>query len=286
MFYFKTNSSSPKTSRISIDTSHNTGTQDLLGLASPTSANGTNAAGSAKHSTVIDLGAGDAFTSFLSASPTPAGSTNSNTSLAKDDSTIAATVSSGGTANSSLAKEEQDFFNQVPTEKEKIKMTKDSIMALYATAPNPNGILGQFNGNIGVGTGSGAAFSQFTSPIAGYTIPHAQMNTPPNLGAAYGPPLVAAAQTFGCTIPSAIPNAFGAQMIGGYQQSPLQQPQHHQQQFATFPPIGAVAGVGAPAPMQATAASFQMPQQFTHATATAPTNGTLNQQFANLNVWQ
>lgn len=258
----------------------------MLGLSSPTSANGTNAAGSAKHSAVLDLGAGDAFTSFLSASPTPAGSTNS-TALAKDETTIGGAVS--GTADSSLAKEEQDFFNQVPTEKEKTKMTKDSIMALYATAPNPNTILGQFNGTIGAGLGS--AFSQFTSPIAGYTIPHAQINASPNI-AAYGPPSSAVTQSFGCTIPSAVPNAFvgGAQMIGAYQQqqSPLQQQQqqqhHPQQQFATFPPIGVVGGVGAPAAMQA--APFQMPPQFTHSTGTAPTNGTLNQQFANLNVWQ
>lgn len=34
-----------------------------------------------------------------------------------------------------LAQQEHDFFNQVPNEKEKAKMTKDSILALYGQAP-------------------------------------------------------------------------------------------------------------------------------------------------------
>lgn len=38
-------------------------------------------------------------------------------------------------AESSLAQQEHDFFNQVPNEKEKAKMTKDSILALYGQAP-------------------------------------------------------------------------------------------------------------------------------------------------------
>lgn len=35
-----------------------------------------------------------------------------------------------------LAQQEHDFFNQVPNEKEKAKMTKDSILALYGAAPS------------------------------------------------------------------------------------------------------------------------------------------------------
>lgn len=41
-------------------------------------------------------------------------------------------------AEPTLAQQEHDFFNQVPNEKEKAKMTKDSILALYATAPTIN----------------------------------------------------------------------------------------------------------------------------------------------------
>lgn len=37
-----------------------------------------------------------------------------------------------------LAQQEQDFFNQIPNEKEKAKMTKDSILALYGAAPTMN----------------------------------------------------------------------------------------------------------------------------------------------------
>lgn len=53
----------------------------------------------------------------------------------------------------SIQAEEKSFFNQpAPSEKERIKMTKDSIMALYATAPTqpiayPNPI-GQFQPNM------------------------------------------------------------------------------------------------------------------------------------------
>lgn len=38
-------------------------------------------------------------------------------------------------AETTLAQQEHDFFNQVPNEKEKAKMTKDSILALYGQAP-------------------------------------------------------------------------------------------------------------------------------------------------------
>lgn len=39
---------------------------------------------------------------------------------------------------SSLAQQEQDFFNQVPSDKGNGKMTKDSILALYGAAPPIN----------------------------------------------------------------------------------------------------------------------------------------------------
>ncbi|XP_059607760.1 stromal membrane-associated protein 1 [Phlebotomus argentipes] len=103
----KATSSSPKSSR-SDHHAPTSATSDLLGLSSPTTANGP-----AKAS--ADL-AGDAFNSFLSAPVEEAPKAPEN----------------------ALDKEEADFFNQVPNEKEKAKMTKDSIMALYATAPAAN----------------------------------------------------------------------------------------------------------------------------------------------------
>lgn len=39
-----------------------------------------------------------------------------------------------------LAQQEHDFFNQVPNEKEKAKLTKDSILALYGAAPAMNSL--------------------------------------------------------------------------------------------------------------------------------------------------
>lgn len=39
-------------------------------------------------------------------------------------------------SETTLAQQEHDFFNQVPNEKEKAKMTKDSILALYGAAPS------------------------------------------------------------------------------------------------------------------------------------------------------
>lgn len=52
--------------------------------------------------------------------------------------TVPSTASNNATkqpAESTLAQQEHDFFNQVPNEKEKAKLTKDSILALYGQAP-------------------------------------------------------------------------------------------------------------------------------------------------------
>lgn len=62
-------------------------------------------------------------------------------------------------ANKSLAKEEEDFFNQVaPNEKEKARMTKDSILALYGTAPTS-----------ATTAGSMMPGAQFPPTVAGYS---------------------------------------------------------------------------------------------------------------------
>lgn len=126
-------SGSPKTSnRAPID--NNSGSSDLLGLSSPTSV----APSPPSNSTTIDLST-DAFSNFLSApvsnASVPPTSNNSN----NDPTTT------------TLAKEEQDFFNQAPNDAEKARMTKDSILALYGTAPTSTPSIGQFNG----------AFNQF-----------------------------------------------------------------------------------------------------------------------------
>ncbi len=137
-------SGSPKTSnRVPVD--NNSASLDLLGLSSPVS----NAPTQPSNSTTIDLST-DAFSNFLSAPPAaapasvvPPSSNNSNNDL----------------TSNTLAKEEQDFFNQAPNDAEKARMTKDSILALYGTAPTSTPSIGQFNGafNQFGGLGLGAA---------------------------------------------------------------------------------------------------------------------------------
>lgn len=66
----------------------------------------------------------------------PAG--NANAATASIATSVPSTTNNNSTkepAESSLAQQEHDFFNQVPNEKEKAKMTKDSILALYGQAP-------------------------------------------------------------------------------------------------------------------------------------------------------
>ncbi|KAJ6647854.1 Stromal membrane-associated protein 1 [Pseudolycoriella hygida] len=124
----KVNSSSPKTShRVTVDC--NQGSMDLLGLSLPASV----APSPPSNSSTVDLSS-DVFSNFLSAPttnvPFPPTSINSN-----NDST-----------SNTLAKEEKDFFNQAPNDAEKARMTKDSILALYGTAPASVPSIGQFNG--------------------------------------------------------------------------------------------------------------------------------------------
>lgn len=83
----------------------------------------------------------DVFGCFFS-SP-PIANANGSTTVT-DQKTQAATLASNQTKQGtqlSLAQEEQDFFNQIPTEKEKAKLTNDSILALYSQTPTMN----QFN---------------------------------------------------------------------------------------------------------------------------------------------
>lgn len=275
MCFLKASSSSPKTSRIVADTS--AGSQDLLGLSSPTSTNGPTI-----KPTTGDTSGSDVFTNFLSAPPS------------KDDSATkvsAGTATASGSGDNSLAKEEQDFFNQVvPNEKEKAKMTKDSILALYGTAPNAKASLGHFNGTSFSGTHVTPGFNQFGSPMPAYSLPPQMHVTPGGMGGIpYGGNGTAAAVglsmnpsaspnyvTTAPVVQTSSPNMFGAQMMSSGFGQPL--PTHPQNTFATFPPPQMQAPV---------AAAYSSPQAFVQPTPAS--NGNINPQFANLNlgnVWQ
>lgn len=74
----------------------------------------------------------------MSGSTTNGNNPASVAAAANPTATVPSTVSTNATkepAESTLAQQEHDFFNQVPNEKEKAKMTKDSILALYGQAP-------------------------------------------------------------------------------------------------------------------------------------------------------
>ncbi|KAF7992700.1 hypothetical protein HCN44_005044 [Aphidius gifuensis] len=135
---------SPKPSRIT----NNSATLDLLGLDVPTNQTTTNCSNSGD----------DIFSSFLSAPPittiaTSLSSSSTTTSVSSTASLSSSSSSVGlngnndnSTINNIASKTDEDnFFNQTaPSTQEKTKMTKDSILALYATAPSqtPFGVTG------------------------------------------------------------------------------------------------------------------------------------------------
>lgn len=83
----------------------------------------------------------DIFGYFMSGTTTTNGKSSGNAAAAEPAATVTSVPSTANNnptnapAESSLAQQEHDFFNQVPNEKEKAKMTKDSILALYGQAP-------------------------------------------------------------------------------------------------------------------------------------------------------
>lgn len=81
----------------------------------------------------------DIFGYFMSGSTTNGNNPVTAAAAAPNTTaTVPSTASNNATkppAESTLAQQEHDFFNQVPNEKEKAKMTKDSILALYGQAP-------------------------------------------------------------------------------------------------------------------------------------------------------
>lgn len=262
------NSSSPKSSRTvtnavpaaTID--NKSDSSDLLGLGSPTTSNGHN-----QNTIISDLtGSADVFSNFLSGPP----ATSNVDDLA--NSTIPTTTAVQN-HTSSLAKQEQDFFNQVPSESGKSKMTKDSILALYGTAPTITTNSAQFS------SGGAAVFNQFGATHTGYAVP-------PHMGG-FGTPHQSVGQFGQIPNQNFIPaqqQQFGgfnaAAGISGFQQ--MQQQQTHQlQSFAQFPPNH----------NSAIAANF--PTSFGSVAPTPPAttanNTNVNQQFGNLNlgnVWQ
>lgn len=143
------NSSSPKTSSRIVNNNStssennsandsNLFSSDLLGLSSPTAActaTVDNKKTAAEHN--------DVFSCFLSA-PISSNANEKNGSIASNATPSATPNPTNPTSITSLAQEEQDFFNQIPTEKEKAKLTKDSILALYGQGPP----MGQFNQTI------------------------------------------------------------------------------------------------------------------------------------------
>ncbi|XP_011198405.2 stromal membrane-associated protein 1 [Bactrocera dorsalis] len=213
---------SPKTQRITVNSNIGEGNQssDLLGLSSPTKPVQI----SMGNSTGQDL-QNDSFTGFLSATPSAAPQT---------DQSKAAESNGQNTVQNSLAKEEEDFFNQGSLsggEKDKSgKLTKDSILALYGTAPTNN--VASHNPHSGqmpfaqpqpmfAATG---AYSGGLAPggyMSGGGAPHPQQHqfmTPPNSTSMYNAPVMTAPTAF--TAPgmhmggAGATGGFGAQFPG------------------------------------------------------------------------
>lgn len=271
----QTNSSSPKSSLRGINvsvTAVDTVSSDLLGLSSPI---GNPAENDVKKNNGAADHSNDVFTCFLSGPPPPSSTTTSNAGIETktNANSIPKPKLNENPIQSSLAQEEQDFFNQIPTEKEKAKMTKDSIMALYANPPTIN----QFNANFNTTTGAGT--NQFVStmtsmPITGFGNGPIQFST--------GHPTQYAMQ----------PNSFNQMSV---QQQSAQQQHTSIGAFASFPQqqqqpqtIG-----GAFTAMQPFAQHQSNPSTSLPPTTSNNLNGinntNLNQPFGNLslgNVWQ
>lgn len=264
---------SPKSSRtvpaqIQATPAAQSASADLLGLCSPTASSATSSAttnGSCSEAAEI---VGDIFSSFLSG-PTP---TTAAATLSVAPQTVAANNSNVNA--SSLAKQEEDFFNQVaPTEQEKGKMTRDSIMALYAKTPSTATNVGQFNG--------GGAFNQFNGQNS--FIPQQQQQVGGFGGVALAQGQFSNAHLLsqlGST-PAFSMNGNQSQGFANFGSAPVvqQQPPQQMPSFAQFPPMNGASA--AAFPPVATNGFGQPP------TGAANAGGAgINQQFANLHMWQ
>lgn len=213
-------------------------TIDLLSLSS----SATNEGG--KSVTNPSKPPSDVFAAFL-------GTPLTTTTTAPVDSKIKPEVDTGGGGFSSLDKEEADFFNQTPASKEAAaKLTKDSILALYASAPAIPAI-----NPMAFNNGHQQHFSGI--PAAGGVF-----NSAPPSAAAF-----------------ALPTTAGAQAFPNQQQFPLQG-------GATGWPT--TQWTPAPGVMMAPAAqAFNFPTN--PVAAAPPQSDSIAKQFGNLNlnnVWQ
>lgn len=254
---------------------------DLLGLSlGPSSSSSTN--GSTNGTTSAD----DLFSNFLSAPPPSAAATT--TTAATSTSAAANGASANGKPVGSLAEQEADFFNQVaPTEQEKGKMTRDSILALYGQS-TPVGMAAppaqqQVHPNAG----------QFGGQFAGMQQQHQQHQQLNNAFAGLGGfgSQMPQQQQQPSFAPNMQPNMFAA--FGNNGTAAAQQP--HQQfqsqpSFAQFPPMAggqpaAAFGVFGAAPaMQPTTNGFNGA-----GAAATSSAATINQKLNSLNlgnVWQ
>lgn len=284
---FQNNSNSPKTSsRIPSSSTPATTTatveanksetksysSDLLGLSTPVNGPPEPRAAS------VDT---DVFGYFMSEAPAAAPSNKTNAS----PSASGAASQSG--AEPSLAQQEQDFFNQMgggsgaggvsggAGDKDKGKMTKDSILALYGAAPTINrmpSISNQFMGQAGMPAPLNNDFAGLTTQFRAPQ-PHQQT------AAAF------AARTHN-------PNSFAA--FGMAPATGQQQAMNFQATMTNTMPSQGLAGF--PNLMQSTpnAAFVQQNANVMNmgfpAPATQPANvNNVNQQFGSLNlgnVWQ
>lgn len=142
IFHFQTNSSSPKTRSTPISTTAATVeaksnetksySSDLLGLTTPV--NGPPVTDNTKDGDSSN----DIFGYFMSEGTTNGKPATSVPSVTATNNPTKPAV------ETTLAQQEHDFFNQVPNEKEKARMTKDSILALYGSAPSTIPAANQF----------------------------------------------------------------------------------------------------------------------------------------------
>lgn len=176
-FYLQSNSSSPKTSsRSNVHTtssSNSTETNannsksfssDLLGLTTTSASTGNGIDPKTSNDN------NDVFGCFFSNSTIDSTQTHEKTVESSTDVTNSTTT----TTVTSLAQEEQDFFNQVPTEKEKTKLTNDSILALYGKAPTISQFASVGGPNVGINQTSN--HTAFVSQMTAFNNPN-QMTT-------------------------------------------------------------------------------------------------------------
>lgn len=115
-----------------------------------------------------NISANDEFGFFASADTSATSVAAVPVVAANGSSLIDTTVSTASneakaSESTNLDKEEHDFFNQkVPDPVEKGKMTKESILSLYAKAPAPNAFM-TGGGAVGVGVATAGGGNQFNA---------------------------------------------------------------------------------------------------------------------------